>query len=71
MARTRLQRCTACGGYGLGEECKKCGEKMTTVAPLKYSPQDSQGARRRQREDAGSEEWIEALPTPRKEGEEE
>ena len=56
MARTRLQRCTACGGYGLGEECKKCGEKMTTVAPLKYSPQDSQGARRRQREDAGSEE---------------
>jgi|TARA_B100000959_G_scaffold113894_1_gene120081 hypothetical protein len=44
---------------------------MTAVAPLKYSPQDAQGARRRQREDAGSEEWIESLPTPRKKEEEE
>ena len=40
---------------------------MTAAAPLKYSPQDAQGARRRQREDAGSDEWIEELPTPRKE----
>ena len=67
MARTRLQRCTVCGEYGLGEECKKCGAKMTAVAPMKYSPQDAQGARRRQREDAGTDEWIEELPTPRKE----
>ena len=43
---------------------------MTSAAPLKYSPQDAQGARRRQREDAGSDEWIESLPTPRKEGDE-
>jgi len=67
MARTRLQRCTVCGEYGLAEECKECGGKMTAVAPMKYSPQDAQGARRRQREDAGSDEWIEELPTPRKE----
>lgn len=67
MARTRLQRCTACGEYGLAEECKECGGKMTAAAPMKYSPQDAQGARRRQREDAGSDEWIEELPTPRKE----
>ena len=67
MARTRLQRCTVCGEYGLGEECKKCGAKMIAVAPMKYSPQDAQGARRRQREDAGSDEWVEELPTPRKE----
>ena len=67
MARTRLQRCTVCGEYGHAEECKECGGKMTAAAPMKYSPQDAQGARRRLREDAGSDEWIEELPTPRKE----
>ena len=70
MARTRLQRCTDCGEYGLGEECKDCGGKMTSVAPLKFSPQDAQGARRSQRETAGSDEWIEELPTPSKEEDE-
>ncbi len=70
MARTRLQRCTVCGEYGLVEECKKCGGKMASAAPLKFSPQDAQGARRRQREDAGSDKWIESLPTPRKEKDE-
>ena len=70
MARTRLQRCTVCGEYGLAEECKECRGKMTSAVPLKFSPQDAQGARRRQREDAGSDEWIEALPTPRKEEDE-
>jgi rRNA maturation protein Nop10 len=70
MARTRLQRCTDCREYGLGKECKECGGKMTSVAPLKFSPQDAQGARRRQRENAGSDEWIEELPTPRKEEDE-
>ena len=70
MARTRLQRCTVCGEYGFAEECKECGGKMTAAAPMKYSPQDAQGARRRQREDAGSDEWIEKLPTPRKEEDE-
>ena len=43
---------------------------MTAVAPMKYSPQDAQGARRRQREGAGTDEWIEELPTPRKEEDE-
>jgi hypothetical protein len=33
---------------------------------LKFSPEDPQGARRRQRMNAGSDEWIEALPSPRK-----
>jgi rRNA maturation protein Nop10 len=73
MVRTKLQRCIDCGEYGLGDICKSCNGKMTAVAPLKYSPEDPQGARRRQRVDAGSEEWIESLPTPREviKGEEE
>ena len=71
VAGTRLEKGTAWGEYGLGEECKECGGKMITVAPLKYSPEDAQGARRRQRENAGSDEWIEKLPTPRKGDEEE
>ena len=45
-------------------------KSAVAAAPLKYSPQDAQGARRRQREDAGSDEWIESLPTPRKEEDE-
>ena len=66
MVRTKLQRCNDCGEYGLGENCKKCNGKMEAVAPLKYSTEDPQGARRRQRVDAGSDEWVESLPTPRK-----
>ncbi len=71
MGRTRLQKCVNCGEYGLGDNCSHCESKMITVSPLKFSPQDPQGARRRQRENAGSDEWIEELPTPRKEDEEE
>ena len=73
MVRTKLQRCIDCGEYGLGEICKGCNGKMIAVAPLKYSPEDPQGARRRQRVDAGSDEWVDSLPTPRKviKGEEE
>ena len=73
MVRTKLQRCIDCGEYGLGENCKSCNGKMVAVAPLKYTPEDPQGARRRQRVDAGSDKWVESLPTPRKviEGEEE
>jgi hypothetical protein len=41
---------------------------MEAVAPLKYSPEDPQGNRRRKRLDAGSKEWIESLPTTKKEG---
>jgi hypothetical protein len=36
---------------------------MEAVAPLKYSPEDPQGARRRKRIDAGSEEWVDQLPS--------
>lgn len=73
MVRTKLQRCVECGEYGLGNTCETCDGKMVTVAPLKYSPEDPQGARRRQRVNAGSDEWINSLPTPRKviKGEEE
>jgi len=65
MVRTKLQRCKDCKEYGLGEKCEKCNGLMEAVAPLKYSPEDSQGARRRQRVDAGSDKWIDSLPTPR------
>jgi len=41
---------------------------MEVVAPLKYSPEDPQGNRRRKRLDAGSKEWLESLPTTKKEG---
>ena len=73
MVRTKLQRCTACGEHGLGTRCKECGAAMVAVSPMKYSPEDPQGARRRKRLDVGSKEWLEALPTPRKDtgGEEE
>jgi|TARA_B110000495_G_C22506825_1_gene310456 hypothetical protein len=36
---------------------------MDVVAPLKYSPEDPQGNRRRQRLDAGSDEWVDSLPS--------
>jgi len=73
MVRTKLQRCTACGEYGLGVRCKECGAPMVAVSPMKYSPEDPQGARRRKRLDVGSKEWLESLPTPREDagGEEE
>ena len=67
MARTKLQRCNECRAFGLGPECSECGGKMVAVAPVKYSPEDPQGARRRQRVDAGSDEWVESLPTAREE----
>jgi len=70
MARTRLQRCPACLSYGFSRECA-CGEMRVAVAPLRFSPEDPQGHRRRQREGWGSEEWVKNLPTPRKEGDEE
>jgi len=44
---------------------------MIAVSPMKYSPEDPQGARRRKRMNVGSEEWLESLPTTRKEESEE
>jgi rRNA maturation protein Nop10 len=70
MARTKLQRCKKCKTFGLGTECSECGGPMEAVAPLKFSPEDPQGARRRKRVDAGSDEWVDSLPTPRKERDE-
>ncbi|HJM13349.1 MAG TPA: nucleolar RNA-binding Nop10p family protein [Candidatus Thalassarchaeaceae archaeon] len=69
MARTRLQRCKGCGKYGLEGKCPECGGSMEAVAPLKFSPEDPQGARRRKRVDAGSDEWVKTLPSSRKEEE--
>lgn len=71
MVRTRLQRCTSCGEFGLGTRCGECGSVMAAVSPMKYSPEDPQGARRRKRMDVGSDEWIDSLPTTRQEESEE
>ncbi|MGB1436021.1 MAG: nucleolar RNA-binding Nop10p family protein [Candidatus Thalassarchaeaceae archaeon] len=68
MARSKLKRCLSCDKYGLETNCDICGRLMEVVAPLKYSPEDPQGNRRRKRLDAGSKEWIESLPTTKKEG---
>tara|TARA_B100000686_G_C16799846_1_gene985138 strand:- start:2728 stop:2859 length:132 start_codon:yes stop_codon:yes gene_type:complete len=40
---------------------------MESAAALKFSPEDPQGARRRKRQDAGSEEWVDSLPSPKTE----
>ncbi len=67
MARTKLQRCKKCRSFGLGPKCKDCGGEMESAAALKFSPEDPQGARRRKRQDAGSDEWVESLPSPKTE----
>ena len=67
MARSKLKRCLSCNKYGLGTNCEIWGRMMEVVAPLKYSPEDPQGNRRRKRLDAGSKEWLESLPTTKKE----
>ncbi|MED6345575.1 MAG: nucleolar RNA-binding Nop10p family protein [Candidatus Thermoplasmatota archaeon] len=66
MARSRLQRCPKCKSFGLGTKCGECGGKMESATALKFSPEDPQGARRRKRQDAGSEKWVKSLPSPRK-----
>ncbi len=69
MVRSKLQYCKSCDLYGLGPDCDVCGKVMVTSAPLKYSPEDPQGKRRRERENAGSDEWVESLPSPSEEAE--
>ena len=69
MVRSKLQYCKTCDLYGLGPDCDVCGKVMVTSAPLKYSPEDPQGKRRRERENAGSDEWVESLPSPNEEAE--
>ena len=69
MVRSKLQYCKSCDLYGLGPDCDVCGKVMVTSAPLKYSPEDPQGKRRRERENAGSDEWVESLTSPNEEAE--
>ena len=69
MVRSKLQYCKSCDLYGLGPDCDVCGKVMVTSAPLKYSPEDPQGKRRRERENAGSDEWVQSLPSPNEEAE--
>jgi rRNA maturation protein Nop10 len=69
MVRSKLQYCKSCDLYGLGPDCDVCGKVMVTSAPLKYSPEDPQGKRRRERENAGSDEWVESLPSANEEAE--
>ena len=63
--------CTSCGEYGIEIRCGGCGAAMVAVSPLKYSPEDPQGARRRKRMNVGSDEWLDSLPTTRKKESEE
>ena len=62
LARSRLQRCPDCGRYGLGPDCSKCKVKMVAAAPIRFSPEDHQGARRRERLKVGKKEWLDSLP---------
>ncbi|MGB0163939.1 MAG: nucleolar RNA-binding Nop10p family protein [Candidatus Thalassarchaeaceae archaeon] len=70
MPRSKLQRCPSCDSYGFKRLCD-CGGTRVAVAPLKYSPEDPQGDRRRTREGWGTDEWVAQLPSPRQAGGEE
>ncbi|HIG03584.1 MAG TPA: ribosome biogenesis protein [Candidatus Poseidoniales archaeon] len=62
MARQQLQKCTACGEYGLSTTCAKCGERAQVASPLKWSPEDNLASRRRTMHKVDSKEWVEGLP---------
>ena len=47
MARTRLQKCTTCGAYGLSETCAECGAPAQAAVPMRFSPEDSRADIRR------------------------
>lgn len=63
MGRSNLQKCPKCSAYALATECPECGAKMKAAAPLKFSPEDRQGDRRRQRKGVESGEWVHSLPS--------
>ena len=44
---------------------------MLAAAPIKFSPEDKQGERRRERKQVGSGTWSSTLPTLDPRGEEE
>lgn len=69
MARTRLQKCTACGAYGLAETCGDCGGKAQAAGPLRFSPEDARADLRRKLKDVESKAWAENLPSPEDEAE--
>jgi len=62
MVRQKLQTCTTCGAHGLSTTCIKCGKPAQAAAPLKWSPDDHQASRRRERHSVESKEWVEKLP---------
>ena len=71
MSRFSLVEEPARSAEYMDKTCEKCGSAMAAVSPMKYSPEDPQGARRRKRMDVGSDEWLESLPTTRNEESEE
>ena len=62
MVRQKLQKCTACGAYGLTLVCKLCGGKSQAAGPMKWSPEDRQAQRRRQLHNVGNKEWLDSVP---------
>ncbi len=69
MARTRLQKCTACGAYGLSETCRDCGAPAQAAVPMRFSPEDARADIRRKLKDVDSEAWVDQLPSPEDEQE--
>ena len=67
MARSKMQKCRDCGAYALTTTCKECGGVAQVAGPLKFSPQDPQSERRRKYEKVTDPEWVDNLPTPKKE----
>ena len=64
MARQLLQKCTACGKYGLSETCQHCGGKAEVAGPMKFSPEDSRADLRRRLKKVEEKKWAESLPSP-------
>ena len=63
MARTRLQKCTACGAYGLSETCGECGAQAQAAGPMRFSPEDATADLRRKLKQVESKEWALNLPS--------
>ena len=61
MDRTRLQKCTTCGAYGLSEICRECGAPAQAAVPMRFSPEDNRADIRRKLKDVESEAWVEQL----------
>ena len=63
MGRSNLQKCPECFRYSLAPICPDCSATMRAASPLKFSPEDRQGERRRQRKGVGSGSWSSSLPS--------